>query len=100
MVKGTQRQMIMVRTPESELFELAYFVLRTDVRGGTDEGSMIDEANMIVQNAFGEGLGSKGKRKNKKVRGRAGRAGAVLFFAGSLFLFFAFSLALILFGSL
>ena len=100
MVKGTQRQMIMVRTPESELFELAYFVLRTDVRNGTDEGSMIDEANMIVKNAFGEGLGSKGKGKSKKARGRVGGAGAILFFAGSIFLTFAFSLALLLFRSL
>ncbi len=30
MVKGTQRQMILVRSPDSELFETAIFVLRDE----------------------------------------------------------------------
>ena len=72
MVKGTQRQMIVVRTPESEIFEMAYLVLRTEVARGVSEGSMIDEANGIVSSFFTEGSDKKKAKRRKKIK-RAGQ---------------------------
>ena len=62
--------MVMVRTPESELFEMAYFVLRADAQQKNNEKSMIDEANSIVLAVCGDRVcdkKEKRKRQNKKV---------------------------------
>ena len=64
MIKGTQRQMVMVRTDESERFEMAYFLLRPDGEG-RDERSMIDEANSIVLSV----CGNRNALKKEKRRG-------------------------------
>lgn len=78
-VKGTQRQMVMVRTSESNLFEMAYFVLRADSDKKTDRRSMIDEANSIVHSVCADGVRSKEEKRLKK----GGRI--ALFIAGMLF---------------
>ena len=79
MVKGTQRQMVMVRTSESNLFEMAYFVLRAYTQRNDDEKSMIAEANSIVCAACGESIYSKREKRRRKLRKVA------LFTAGALF---------------
>ena len=79
MIKGTQRQMVMVRTLDSKRFEMAYFVLRSDAGGEGSEKSMIDEANNIVSSVC-DGRG--GERREKRVR--AFRRGLV-FLAGAVF---------------
>ena len=68
MVKGTQRQMVMVRTSESELFEMAYFVLRADTRKSADERSMIAEANSIVCATCGDKAYSKKEKRRSALR--------------------------------
>ncbi len=70
--------MVMVRTSESELFEMAYFVLRADTRKSADERSMIAEANSIVCATCGE----KAYSKKEKRRSSLKRAG--LFVVGAL----------------
>ena len=55
--------MVLVRTPQSETFEMAYFVLRADTKGGSDQRSMIDEANSIVSAACKGGNSKKEERK-------------------------------------
>ena len=50
MMKGAQKQMIVVRTCDSRYFDEAYFVLRREVkahRGAKNE--MLDEANRILR---------------------------------------------------
>ena len=50
MIKGAQKQMIVVRTGDSRYFDEAYFVLRREVkpqRGTRNE--MLNEANRILQ---------------------------------------------------
>ena len=79
MVKGIQRQMVMVRTSESNLFEMAYFVLRTDSDKTTDPRNMIDEANSIVRSVCADGSHSKKEKRHKK----GGRI--ALFVAGMIF---------------
>lgn len=91
MVKGIQRQMIIVRTSESELFEVAYFVLRADAKIKNGEKSIISEANSIVS-AMCEDASQKKRKKMKKICARL-----VLFCAGAVFgvLFFEGALALL-----
>ena len=49
MVKGTQKQMVVLRTIGSRYYEEAYFVLRDGAhRGGESESSMMAEANRIL----------------------------------------------------
>ncbi len=61
MVKGIQKQMIMVRTEESSLFEAAYFILRDSVeeRTGSD---IVAEATKLVTAA------DRGTVKKKRSR--------------------------------
>lgn len=50
MIKGAQKQMIVVRTGDSRYFDEAYFVLRREVKAhrGT-RNDMLNEANRILQ---------------------------------------------------
>ena len=85
MVKGIHRQMVMVRTTESELFEMAYFVIRADARTKSTQKSIITEANSIVS-AMCEDSAREKKKKRKR------RAARILLFGsgaacGSLTLF-------------
>ena len=71
MIRGVQRQMVVVKTEKSENFELAYFVMRTDKRGviqkgdGSESVGVIEEANRIVGEVCGhtEKVKTKGKRE-------------------------------------
>ncbi len=79
MIKGTQRQMVMVRTSESESFEMAYFVLRTDAVADKSEKSMIDEANNIVSSICGDATGAKREKRRRMLRR------ILVFSAGAIF---------------
>lgn len=74
MIKGAQKQMIVVRTGDSRYFDEAYFVLRREVkprRGTRDE--MLKEANRILEES-----GIDLPRRKKLPRG------PLLFLAGIL----------------
>ena len=58
MIKGCQREMIVLQTKESPLFESAYFVLRLGYRP-TAKGDMLAESNRII----GEGRSYLHKRR-------------------------------------
>lgn len=62
MIKGCQREMIVLQTKESPLFESAYFVLRRGYRPAP-HGDMLAESNRII----GEG---KDYLKKRQKRGR------------------------------
>ena len=94
MVKGTQRQMIMVRTPESEMFEMAYLVLRGAGVAEECERSLIDEANSIVSSVFGDGAYKKRERRRQK------RKRTMLFLVGAFFGAIALLLSMFVFGIL
>ena len=50
MIKGAQKQMIVVRTGGSRYFDEAYFVLRKDVKPARGEQSdMLSEADRILK---------------------------------------------------
>ncbi len=58
MIKGCQREMIVLQTKESPLFESAYFVLRRSYRPAA-HGDMLAESNRII----GEGKDYFAKRR-------------------------------------
>ena len=50
MIKGSQKQMIVVRTGDSRYFDEAYFVLRREIKAGSgSRGDILSEANRILQ---------------------------------------------------
>ncbi|MBR0443382.1 MAG: hypothetical protein IIX15_03490 [Clostridia bacterium] len=66
MVKGRQKQMVVLRTSNSRYYEEAYFVLRDgypSLSGGAIEGSMMAEANRILD----ESMLMPQPRKKKRV---------------------------------
>ncbi len=65
MRKGVQKNMILVRTPESRCFEAAYFVLRPERRADTiGEGEMIREANRLLAET-GKRDSSRPEKRNR-----------------------------------
>lgn len=50
MVKGTSRQVIVVKSPDRKLFEQAIFILREDAEGVSDE-MLLQEAQLAAQQA-------------------------------------------------
>ena len=59
MIKGAQRRMVEIRTPDSKLFETAYFLLRPQPMPEADAHDMIAEADGggIVADALRVGCG-------------------------------------------
>lgn len=58
MIKGCQREMIVMQTQDSAVFESAYFVLRKERRGAAKTDLLV-EANRII----GAGGGEEAKRR-------------------------------------
>lgn len=53
MLRGTKKNMIVIRTRESRVFEEAYFVMRRDrALTAVDEADMLWEANRILETAL------------------------------------------------
>ena len=56
MVKGCQRQIVLLRGTGSELFEEAYFIIKDEIghsqKGDACENAMIKEANRIISETF------------------------------------------------
>lgn len=69
MIKGAQKQMIVVRTGNSPYFDEAYFVLRRDIHPGKQEKTdILSEANRILHESGGSGGGGALRRRRQKFR--------------------------------
>lgn len=79
MLKGCQREMIVLQTQDSVFFESAYFVLRKEKRA-VPKTDLLAEANRII------GAGNEYWRGGRKVPWR------FLLFAGGMLVGVAFSL--------
>ena len=77
MLKGIQKNMVWIKTPESRYFESAYFVMRSAQSNLPSDGDMLIEANRIIKNSD-----PKSDRKASKQKGR--RAKIYAFFCGFL----------------
>ena len=60
MIKGAQRQMIVVKTDDNRFFEEAYFVVRPNAE--SNGGDMVSEAYKVID-------ACTGKKKAKRERG-------------------------------
>lgn len=63
MLKGYQRKLIMIRTNDSDMFESAFFILRSAVCEKGNRAEMVSEANRILQE-------SNGIKKKKSFKAR------------------------------
>ena len=80
MLKGAQKQMIVVRTRDSRMFEEAYFVVRPEAdRAGRDEMDMLWEANRILETAAPR---PRGETLLREEEGRGLLRGLVWFLIG------------------
>ncbi len=53
MLRGAQKQMIVVRTHGNRVFEEAYFVIRREATAAdADKSDMLREANRIIENSL------------------------------------------------
>lgn len=71
MVKGCQRQIVLLRGTGSELFEEAYFILKPE-KADLPQAQMITEANRIIE--------ENTQRKKRASAVTAPRGGRLLFF--------------------
>ena len=73
MVKGISRQVIVVDSPDPELFEQAIFILRDNAvgRDGITDAALLKEAKRLV--------GSFERKESKKMSGAVWAAGGALF---------------------
>ena len=65
MLKGVQKNFIMVKLPRSLHFEEAYFLMRSPQKN-SHEGEMIKEANRILKNNIIGGYFFREERPSKK----------------------------------
>lgn len=73
MIKGAQKQLIVVRTGKSPYFDEAYFVLRREVHSErVNRGDILTEANKILEE----------NTKEARQRPRRRAVGWLLFLAG------------------
>ncbi|MBQ4323018.1 MAG: hypothetical protein IJC19_03680 [Clostridia bacterium] len=83
MLKGAKKNMIVVRTRDSRVFEEAYFVMRRDAGSTvTDDSDMLWEANRILENTIPT---AEQARPNPTPIGRGGTLKNLLWFGLGLF---------------
>ncbi len=72
MLKGTRKQMIMIKDTKSGIFDEAYFVLKPSGGEGLSDSDMISEANRIIEanTTFGGEYGICGKKRKKTAHRR------------------------------
>ena len=66
MLKGYQRQMIVMRTEGGSLFEAAYFILRREQVGAKDS-DMLQEANRLIHEGGGYVARRAGERRARRL---------------------------------
>ncbi len=61
MIKGCRRKVVMVKSPNSEIFEEAYFILKEENEDGHSEYDIVKEADRLLSECR-----EKGREKEKK----------------------------------
>lgn len=64
MIKGTQKEIIMLKTEKNSIFEVVYFMLRSDIPKPS-ENDILKEANRIVEESYSHQKRKREERKNK-----------------------------------
>ncbi len=66
MIRGTRKQMIVLRTGRSRYFDTAYFVLRERASEGAEHADILYEANRILAENADARKGSADKRTRRR----------------------------------
>ena len=68
MVKGTSRRVIVVDSPDTDLFEQAIFIVRNDAmnRGGVTAQQLVDEACRVARSCGHSHAGARGSALRAK----------------------------------
>lgn len=82
MLRGYQKQMVVLQMPESEMFECAWLVLRRE-KPSVCHSDMLTEANRLI------GAGGTVRRKKKAFWGRLGFFLLGFLLGASIFLLFS-----------
>ena len=84
MLRGAQKQMIVVRTHDSRVFEEACFVIRRGaVQAAADEGDMLKEANHIIETSLPPAMRSP-RACRESASSRLGLLSGLVWFATGL----------------
>ena len=79
MIRGVQKEMIMVKTDKNSIFEVVYFLLRSDIaEPKPSENDILKEADKIIE----ENCSHKKRRRNE--RKKKLRSGIPFFIFGSI----------------
>lgn len=89
MIRGINRQMIIIKTEKSSIFEAAYFLVRPDAAPRASRDEMVSEANRIISDSNFSAKRRSEERKKKIKNGIpfflwGGALG--MFFIGALWL--------------
>ena len=68
MVKGTSRRVIVVDSPDTDLFEQAIFIVRNDAmdRGGVTAQQLVDEACRVARSCSRSRISAEGSALRSK----------------------------------
>ncbi len=81
MIKGTSKRVIVVKHPDTELFEEAYFIVKDKrIKSKSDTKSLIVEAGRIINTSCTEE-----EKKSKRKRGYERLLNVLSFLSGMLF---------------
>ncbi len=64
MLKGAQKRSIVVKTPDSSIFDEAIFLVQPNYNG--EELDMLAEADRIAASVVGDGKGNKRKKRGSE----------------------------------
>ena len=85
MIKGTSKRVIVVKHPDTELFEEAYFIVKETRRAGkNDTKSLVAEAKRIINRE------KEGEKKNVAEVVKSRLVNVFFFLLGNLFSFLVF----------
>ena len=63
MVKGVTRRVIVVKSPEPDLFDEAFFIVNGDASSGVTQEELLQEAQRVAGNYLRADLGKKPKTR-------------------------------------
>ena len=68
MIKGFNRRVVVMKNPDSHLFEEAYFIVKENAVCGKRDSGALDAAKKIVRQMEEENAYGKEKRKSDRIK--------------------------------
>lgn len=78
MVKGTNKRVVVVKSPDPKIFEQAIFIVREDFSQSSGKVNVLQEAERVANDYISAAVGTTGKLLRKLPPWAFAAAGAVL----------------------